>query len=228
MGRVALATTALVAATLAQAAIAASTTRPILAGPWSQDQTGYGQAEPRVINNGGDPTGVVTRIHWNTWGGPRAIGAGTGWYVGPNSDVVHGHYEAARIVLFHLGTCKGRLAYDAIEWYFPDRGQHFVSGDYIDACTGAYYTNGKPDIPSSEAVPAPAKPSTLYTHASTTTNLRSPDEEAPPVQAGAGGVRSRCWPLRERSRDGYAATRVAGIQVWRVSVRVGARTGLVM
>ena len=142
-----------------------SSTRPVLAGPWARYQTGYGHVEPPVINNGGDPTGVVTAIQWTTWGGPRAVGTGRGWYVGPKSDVAGGSYASAQIVLFHLGTCKGRAAYDAVEWYFPDHGQHFNAGNYINACTGAYYTNGKPDIPTTpKPAPKPKKPSSLDVH----------------------------------------------------------------
>jgi hypothetical protein len=142
-----------------------SSTPPILAGPWAPDQTGYGHVEAPVINNGGDPTGVVTDIKWSTWGGSRALGTGRGWYVGPHSVVANGRYASARVVLFDLGTCKGRRAYDAIEWYFPSHGQHFEAGTYIDACTGAYYTNGKPDIPPApKPAPKPKSPSTLDVH----------------------------------------------------------------
>jgi hypothetical protein len=42
------------------------------------------------------------------------------------------------IVLFQLGRCHGRLAYDAIEWYFPRHGQKISPGTYISACTGTY------------------------------------------------------------------------------------------
>ena len=155
----------LIAATgLAQAA-EGSSMPPVLAGPWSSYQTGYGHVKPPVINNGGDPTGVVTAIRWTTWGGPRAVGTGRGSYVGPHSVVAGGSYASAEIVLFHLGTCKGRPAYDAIEWYFPDHGERFNAGTYINACTGAYYTNGKADIPTTpKPAPKPKTPSSLDVH----------------------------------------------------------------
>jgi hypothetical protein len=119
-------------------------TTPILAGPWASYQRGYGHARPSTVDNGGDPTGVVTHIHWKSWGRSQAIGTGISDYVGPNQSVATGTEETARIVAFHLGTCHGRRAYDAIEWYFPQHGDHFMPGDYIDPCTGTYYQNGKP------------------------------------------------------------------------------------
>lgn len=119
---------------------------PVLAGPWSLDQQGYGQVRPHRIFNGGDPTGLVKKIHWSSWGGPRALGKGTALWVGPNQFVAEGHFEkGVRIVLFHLGLCHGKPAYNAIEWYFPRHGQKFSPGNYINACTGTYYVNGHPE-----------------------------------------------------------------------------------
>jgi hypothetical protein len=127
------------------AAIAAANTTAILAGPWAPHQSGYGQARPSKIFNGGDPTGLVTHIQWATWGGAKAIGTGISVYVGPNQSVAAGTEESARVVAFHLGSCHGRRAYDAIEWYFPQHGDRFNAGDYIDPCTGTYYEDGKPE-----------------------------------------------------------------------------------
>ena len=112
---------------------------PILAGPWGSNQEGYGHVKPSKIYNGGDPTGIVEHIHWLTWGHPRAIGSGVAEYVGPHQDVAEGTLQSARIVLFQLGSCDGRRAYDAIEWYFPQHGDHFNPRQYINACTGQYY-----------------------------------------------------------------------------------------
>jgi len=50
-----------------------------------------------------------------------------------------------RFVLFQRGRCHGRPAYNAIEWYYPRHGERFSPGNYINACTGRYYTNGHPD-----------------------------------------------------------------------------------
>lgn len=98
---------------------------PILAGPWSRDQEGYGHVEPGTVFNGGDPTGLINQIEWLTWGGPRAVGVGSGFYVGPNQITAEGHRAAGVIVAFKLGSCHGRPAYNAVQWYFPEYGEHF-------------------------------------------------------------------------------------------------------
>jgi hypothetical protein len=117
-------------------------TQPILAGPWSMGQKGYGHVRPVTIFNGGDPTGLVRYIHWTSWGGRQAIGEGIGTYVGPHQITAEGTQQIARIVLFQLGRCRGRRAYDAIEWYYPQHGERFNPRQYINACTGAYYPMG--------------------------------------------------------------------------------------
>jgi hypothetical protein len=121
--------------------VAAATAAPttILAGPWASGQQGYGHSRPTTIFNGGDPTGLVVGIHWKTWGNVRAIGTGTASYVGPHQSVAEGTRQRARIVLFNLGRCHGRRAYNAITWYFPGHGQHFSARHYINACTGSYH-----------------------------------------------------------------------------------------
>ena len=113
---------------------ASAAPQPILAGPWGMGQEGYGHVAPRTIFNGGDPTGLVKDIEWLTWGGPRAVGVGLGFYAGPNQITAEATQQAAVIVLFQLGSCHGRRAYDAAEWYFPGHGEHFRPHTYIHAC----------------------------------------------------------------------------------------------
>jgi hypothetical protein len=121
-----------------QSGVAHASATPILAGPWSPNQQGYGHARPLTIFNGGDPTGLVKHIEWLVWGGPRAVGVGVGFYVAPNQHTFEGHPEAAVVVLFRLRRCHGRPAYNAIEWYSPQHGDHFDPQEYINACTGQY------------------------------------------------------------------------------------------
>ena len=111
---------------------------PTLGRPWGPGQAGYGEVRPATIDNGGDPTGVVTNIDWRTWGGPRAIGFGRNDYVAPGVDVADGIQEVATVVAFAKGDCDGRLAYRAIEWFFPQYGEHFESRSYINICAGTY------------------------------------------------------------------------------------------
>ncbi len=113
--------------------------QPILAGPYAPHQKGYGHVRPVTIYNGGDPTGLIEHIHWQSWGGTQAVGTGIAEYVSPTQSVAEGTQESARVVAFQLGRCHGRRAYDAIEWYFPAHGQRFNPRQYIDGCTGKYY-----------------------------------------------------------------------------------------
>ncbi len=95
---------------------------------------------PSTLNNGGDPTGIVTNLSWQSWGGPRAVGTGTGYYEAPNEPVSDATREQATVVAFDLGTCAGQYMYQAVEWYFPESGGSFESGTYLDVCSWTYQT----------------------------------------------------------------------------------------
>jgi hypothetical protein len=108
-----------------------------LTGDFAHGQ-GFGQVKPSKIFNGGDPTGLVTHVTWSSWGGSQAQGTGTSEYVGPNQSVATGTEESATVVAFNLGTCDGRLMYQAVEWYFPQHGQAFDPNHYENICTGTF------------------------------------------------------------------------------------------
>lgn len=108
------------------------------AGIFGYNSRGFGEVRPATVFNGGDPTGLVMHITWSSWGGNTAIGAGVSDYVGPNQSVATGTQEKVRIVAFDLGTCRGKLMYRAVEWYFPQHGQNFNPSQYEDICTGSY------------------------------------------------------------------------------------------
>jgi len=108
-----------------------------LAGDFAHGQ-GFGQVKPAKIFNGGDPTGLVTHVTWSSWGGPRAQATGTSEYVGPNQSVATGRPATATVIAFDLGTCDGKLMYQAVEWYFPQHGQSFSPHRYENICTGSY------------------------------------------------------------------------------------------
>lgn len=108
-----------------------------LAGVFAQGQ-GFGQAEPSKIFNGGDPTGLVKHITWQSWGARKAIGSGLAEYVGPNQSVATGTPKPATVVAFHLGMCDGKRMYQAVEWYFPGEHQSFSPSHYENICTGSY------------------------------------------------------------------------------------------
>jgi hypothetical protein len=100
-------------ASLVLAGVAAAKALPILSGagasPYSK---GFGQVKPREIYLGGDPTGLVCNIHWDTWGGTFAVGTGTGFYVSRNQIVANGHSAPAVIVLYHFGFWNSKPAGD--------------------------------------------------------------------------------------------------------------------
>jgi hypothetical protein len=131
---------------------------PVLGQPWASSQQGYGQSRPTEISNGGDPTGIVTGITWQSWGGPKATGTGTGSYDPPNQPVSNSIQTTATVVAFDLGTCQGKLMYRAVEWYFPGEGQTFDPGAYLNDCTGQYVapTAGVPAVSPGVVVPAGA------------------------------------------------------------------------
>jgi hypothetical protein len=120
-------------------AVRSEPTLGILAGTYVHG-SGFGQVEPKKVDNGGDPTGIVSSITWNNWGGGQAVGTGLSDYVGPNQTVANGTIEPVRIVAFDLGTCHGRYMYEAVEWYFPQHGQTFDANQFDDVCTGAYHS----------------------------------------------------------------------------------------
>ena len=108
---------------------------PTLGQLWAPDQLGYGKVAPSMIDNGGDPEGIVSNVVWRSWGSAEAIGSGVAEYVGPNQIVADGTQEPATVVAFNLGMCDGRYMYQAIEWYFPEEGQAFDANNSTNICT---------------------------------------------------------------------------------------------
>jgi hypothetical protein len=108
-----------------------------LAGAFAHG-SGFGSVRPAEIFNGGDPTGLVTKITWQSWGGATATGTGTTTYVPANGPVADGRPETATVVAFNLGNCGGTYMYQAVEWYFPQHGQSFNPAQYENVCTGSF------------------------------------------------------------------------------------------
>ncbi|HEX3827349.1 MAG TPA: hypothetical protein VHV82_08770 [Sporichthyaceae bacterium] len=111
------------------------------AGDPEQDpaRRGYGTVRPVVVDNGGDPTGIVEEITWNSWGGRRALGSGTSWYDPPNTPVAASTAAPVTIEAFDLGSCQGHPAYLKVQWWFPTHGETAESNGppAIDTCPGA-------------------------------------------------------------------------------------------
>jgi len=130
---------------------AAGRAAPRLGAAYSRGQSGFGGFRPKTIFLGGDPTGLLEHIRWSAWGGDEAVGHGDAEYDWPGTAVAaNGFSSGARVVAFHLGSCRGRRSYNALEWYFPKYGQSFDPHRYIDACTGAFVGNPRtmscPDV----------------------------------------------------------------------------------
>lgn len=74
-------------------------------------------------------------MSWRSWGGPRAVATGVGYYDPPGVPVDRSVKERATVVAFDLGTCSGRRVYRAIEWYFPESGGSFSRSRYRNICS---------------------------------------------------------------------------------------------
>jgi hypothetical protein len=79
-------------------------------------------------------------VTWRTWGGSKAIGSGTGWYVAPGAIVAAGHSAPVALVAYDLTSCGGHPAYRRLATYFPTEGEKFdpaTNGEtQYDLCTG--------------------------------------------------------------------------------------------
>jgi hypothetical protein len=109
-----------------------------VASVWGASAVGFGQSKPAEISLGGDPTGMLTGITWQSWGGSTATGTGTSTYVAPGQTAAQGVQETATVVASGLGTCGGGAAYAEVKWYFPEQGETLSTGanSTIDACSG--------------------------------------------------------------------------------------------
>lgn len=96
---------------------------------------GFGQAHPVVLAAGGGPTGTVRDLYWKRWGSARATGIGKGWYRPPDSTAIaDGKVATEKVVVFDLGTCKGKRAYRKMKWYFPRYGGRFNTSHTNSTC----------------------------------------------------------------------------------------------
>lgn len=83
---------------------------------------------------------MITKINWSSWGSATATGTGVAAYYDPTTQsVADSKLEPANVVAFNLGTCKGKLMYQAVTWFFPQHGQHFnPNKGHYNICTGDY------------------------------------------------------------------------------------------
>jgi hypothetical protein len=105
---------------------------------------GFGEVKPTTIYLGGDPTGSVNQIVWQSWGGPQAEGTGLAWSVEAGQTVSQGHRVATKVLAFDLGTCDGHTSYRALE-YLPPQAQGVQPAGVMNICdpfTGVHSTSG--------------------------------------------------------------------------------------
>ena len=84
----------------------ASASTPVVLGAssFAPNGAGFGTARPRVIDNGGVPSGVIHNIRWSSWGGRIARGTGRTSIYKPGG----GYYRTpvrARIKAYRVGRC---------------------------------------------------------------------------------------------------------------------------
>ena len=71
---------------------------------------GWGAERPHRLYNGGDLSGLISRIHWVSWGGAEARGHGRHSLFRPRGGYYH-HPVVIQMRAKQVGTCEGRRAY---------------------------------------------------------------------------------------------------------------------
>lgn len=107
---------------------------PVLGRQADEYQEGFGKTKPDHIFLGGDPSGAVEHVKWQSWGGQTASATGTGLYVGANQTVAEGTAEPVFVLASNLGYCRGTYAYRSLRWWFPGRSQTNDSVTPWDIC----------------------------------------------------------------------------------------------
>lgn len=116
----------LLSAALAAAAFGASgSTSEVVLGSASFARPageGWGTAQPAKIFNGGDPSGLVTQIHWKHWGSKASIGHGLNAIFKPHGGY-YGKLVHIELRAYDLGRCssKGPRAYTRLSVREPSR-----------------------------------------------------------------------------------------------------------
>lgn len=106
-----------------------------------RNNQGFGIARPGIIDNGGDPTGLVQKVTWSNWGGQTADGSGISSFIPNGKTTADAIQLPAKIRAYDLTTCGGHPAYRHVIWWFPSKGETYRSvranGDEAyNLCTG--------------------------------------------------------------------------------------------
>jgi hypothetical protein len=96
---------------------------PVLgAKAYAPSGSGFGTAHPKMFHNGGDPSGMVTKITWTHWGAASAYGTGKNALFRPEG----GYYATLgtiKLRAYDLGKCPGsqRRAYRRLKFRAPKK-----------------------------------------------------------------------------------------------------------
>jgi hypothetical protein len=114
-----LTTAVLIVGALAAPSLAAGKSGVVLGSmAFAPNGWGWGTSKPKSIFNGGDPSGMVTHIHWRSWGGPTAIGFGRNPIFKPKGGY-YGRLAKIELRAEDIGSCKGRAAYRQLSVRVP-------------------------------------------------------------------------------------------------------------
>jgi hypothetical protein len=104
---------------------------------------GFGTTRPAELFNGGDPSGLVTHIHWTSWGGTQAAGYGLNAIFKPQGGY-YGQLVRIDLIARDRGTCPGssRLVYRQLLAREPPRpggpdGKWFLWNGAASLCASA-------------------------------------------------------------------------------------------
>jgi hypothetical protein len=103
---------------------------------------GWGAAHPRLIFNGGDPSGRAWNLRWSGWGSGIAVARGLTWISSPQG----GYYSkpgAVELRAYRLGRCSANRprAYTRMQVRVTVRpggplGRWFAWGGWRSICRG--------------------------------------------------------------------------------------------
>jgi hypothetical protein len=110
---------------------------PSLGLVWEPYQSGWGTPHPSAVFNGGDPTGRITNVTWQSWGSPEAVGHGTGYYLSPTAAALTGELEPATIVAWGPRDLSGEARLSAGHLVLPDQGRKARSHDQLRHLQGS-------------------------------------------------------------------------------------------
>jgi hypothetical protein len=87
---------------------------------------GWGTAHPRLIFNGGDPSGKAWNIRWQHWGAPVATGRGLTWVARPKGSYYAkpGTIEMRGFLIKKCGR-RGSRGYSRVRVRVASTGGHF-------------------------------------------------------------------------------------------------------